>query len=132
MGGSSYGTDLSQAAQMVDLTNPPISGSICRFSFGDMFWSGYYSDWIVVYFIVCVDSIFYICYSLSGEIEGPYSGRQTLYKATPTSPIVARTNYAGHDYPQFLDDGSGAEMLLNWTIQATGGYQMGMAKATFG
>ena len=78
-----------------------------------------------------MDSTFYVRYSLSGRIEGPYSDQQTLYKTFPAGAGVTQMNYAGHAYPQFLGNRTGKEVLLSWTEQPPGGYQMGMAKVTF-
>ena len=130
-GGVTYGTNTLQAAQMVDVSGSPISGSMCSFSTGDIFYSTPYQTWIIIYMTTCVDSAFYIRYSASGRIEGPYSEQQKLYQTVPAADDVTGMNYAGHSYPQFLGDRSGREVLLSWTEQPAGGYQMGMAKVTF-
>lgn len=133
-GGVNYNSNPLQAAQMVGVSNnAPISGGMCGFSTGDVFYSNPYHSWVIIYMTSCVDSTFYIRYSVSGRIEGPYSDQQTLYKTVParTGGDVMAMNYAGHAYPQFLGDRSGKEVLLSWTEQPEGGYQMGMATVTF-
>ena len=79
----------------------------------------------------CADSTFYFRYSVSGAIEGPYSEEETLYKTQPAGEGETGMNYAGHAYPRFLGDRAGGEVLLSWTEQPGGGYEMGMAKAVF-
>lgn len=85
----------------------------------------------------CVDNTFYLRYSVSGRIEGPYSAQQTLYKTAAPAAAAGKgddeagMNYAGHAYPRFLGNGTGREVLLSWTEQPLGGYQMGMAKVVF-
>lgn len=158
-GGSNYDSNPLHATQIVDSANSPISGSMCGFSTGDVFYSPAYQSWLIIYMTSCVDSTFYIRYSLTGRIEGPYSDQQTLYKtvvptaqqqqsplqgsklagggsteeegASTTTNDQTKMNYAGHAYPHFLGDRSGKQVLLSWTEQPLGGYQMGMAIVTF-
>lgn len=140
-GGINYDSNPLHAAQMLDAKeNAPISGELCGFSTGDVFYSNPYQSWVIVYMTSCVDSTFYIRYSVSGRIEGPYSDQQTLYETMPPAARagtngdgdnVKGMNYAGHAYPQFLGDRSGKQVLLSWTEQPLGGYQMGMATVTF-
>ena len=158
-GGGNYDSSPFHATQLVDSSNTPISGSMCGFSTGDVFFSPRYQTWLIIYMTSCVDSTFYIRYSLTGRIEGPYSDQQTLYKtvvptaqqqqhslqplqgskpagasaeeASTTTNDQTKMNYAGHAYPHFLGDRSGKQVLLSWTEQPLGGYQMGMAIVTF-
>ena len=125
-----YSTSYQTATQITDITGSPVTTS-CSFSTGDVFYSTVYQNWLIVYMTTCGDSTFYIRYSVSGQIEGPYSAAQTLYKTIPPADDPTHMNYAGHAYPQFLGNRNGSEVLLSWTEQPAGGYQMGMAKVMF-
>lgn len=130
-GGSNYGSVSTDGAQLVDADNNNLSGSMCGWATGDIFFSAPNNNWVVIYMTSCVDSTFYMRYSLTGNIEGPYSDDM---KVLATTPGAGGYSYAGHAYQHFMGDGSGSEVLLSWTIQAgdaLGGYQMGIASMTF-
>ena len=133
-GASNYDSNPLHSAQLLDITGVPISKDPCSFSTGDLFYSTPLANWLIVYMTQCADSTFYMRYSTTGALEGPYSEEMTLYKTEPAGSAgegEEGINYAGHAYPRFLGDRGGAEVLLSWTEQPGGGYEMGMARVQF-
>ena len=110
-------------------TTPPAPGSAAsiiiqdNISAGDIFWSAYYSTYLFVYMDNWADNTFWLRYSTTGNVEGPWSEGQVLLKITPSSSVF---NYAGHAYPDL--DGSGKTLLLSWTY---GGEYTQMSTITF-
>jgi hypothetical protein len=96
----------------------------CGLTSGDLFFNPYLNTWDFIYFDNFANSIFYMRYSLDGDVTGTWSDQITLYETTPVSN---KFNYAAHAYPGY--DESGKTVLLSWTY---GGYQTKMATVTFG
>ncbi|KAK7183176.1 hypothetical protein DPSP01_011441 [Paraphaeosphaeria sporulosa] len=95
-------------------------------STGDVFWSEYYSTYMVVYFNTFADSTFYMRYALEGTVTGKWSDE---IKLAVTQPGLGPQpyNYAGHAYPTFGQ--SGKELVLSYTM--AGGALTDMLKVTF-
>lgn len=85
-----------------------------NWSSGDIFWSKYYNNWLMVNFNSFADSKFYVRWSLDGSLT-KWSTAEELYASTPG----AGYNYAGHAYPDF--DNTGKSLALSYTYQLKGG-----------
>ena len=101
-----------------------------QYSSGDVFWSPFYNTWLIIALTTFMNQ-FYIQYSKSGHIVGPYSDSVELYKggaeACCNSEGQEKGNYAGHAYPQWLGTEAN-EVILSWTYN---GSETQMALVTF-
>lgn len=85
---------------------------------GDVFWSTYFNTYIVAFQGDGIDSSFYISYSETQSITGPYTEPELLF-STPANAECAiyspnwDLNYAGHAYPAW--DPTGQTLLLSWS-----------------
>lgn len=85
---------------------------------GEVFWSTYFQTFIVVFQSDGINSDFFISYSTSQMITGPYTVPQWIF--TPGTNEMCEIyspnwtlNYAGHAYPGF--DRTGKSLLLSWS-----------------
>lgn len=92
--------------------------------YGDIFYSAYHGTLLAVFTDAYIDGTFYISYSKSGTIVGPWSEPSIFYQTPNPS---SNFNYAGHAYPGF--DLSGKTLLLSYTF---GGLWTRFVRVTWG
>lgn len=79
------------------------------YSSGDIFYSAHHKTYLAIYMTGWGDSTFYIRYSLSGKVEGPWSDDHELLKTEPSKKVF---NYAGHAYPDYHK--TCKKVVLSW------------------
>lgn len=108
-----------------------ISGSICGMATGDLFFSPHLGTWVIIYMTTCCDSTFYMRYSLTGLVEGPWSG-QTFMHLTSGQGTCSNGEFSdsGHAYALFLGDDA-KSVLLSWYDRDENAGRTAMARVDF-
>lgn len=107
-------------------------GQTLTVSSGGIFWSAHFNTYLAIIMDDGISGQFWIQYSKSQTILGPWSDKQTLYQA-PVEPacdlpgVMNHWYYSGFAWPDW--DESGRTLLLGWS--ACGPYTE-MAQITFG
>ncbi|KAK4693144.1 hypothetical protein P7C71_g4203, partial [Lecanoromycetidae sp. Uapishka_2] len=127
-----YTTNVADAAPLHEAyENTPISGSMCGMATGDLFYSPHLATWAIIYQTTCCDSKFWIRWSLSGVVEGPWSGQTFLY-LTPGQGTCADNKYSdsGHAYATWLGDDA-KSVILTWYDRGENAGRTAMARVDF-
>lgn len=100
-------------------------------SSGNVFWSPFYSTWMCIY-MTSDGNDFYLIYSSSGQVQGPYDSSPPLqiFQSTPDLGCGGADcgNYAGTAYP-FWRGPDAQEVVISWSWD--GGKETQMALITF-
>lgn len=100
-----------------------------QLQYGNVFWSPFYQTWMSI-FMSDWQNEFFITYSTTGKVEGPYVKSYFIFETCPTMPTVDCHNYAGTAYP-YWRGADASEVLLSWTVTPNGMKKTQMGLITF-